>query len=156
LTSFGRQTLIVASACVGIACDSKGFGIVEPVSLVGTWELQIEYHKPSAECHFVRPVLGIVSDEYSYVAAGFDADSLICVSTVVGTLVTTPDHTGAAGRYLDGELSIIIGVNPLITEELHICGRLIRRDSLAGGLCRDFRDYGDTIVGTWGARRLVP
>lgn len=148
-----QASLLVGLVCLSISCDSGGLKIEQPVSLVGTWEMEIKYHKPSAQCRFVHPVWDIVSDDYSYVAAGFDTDSLICVSTVVGTLIRTPDHAGSAGRYINDTLSMIIGVDPLITLELHICGRLVRRDSLVGGLCADHSDYGDTIVGSWWARR---
>ena len=149
-----RSKVFLSLALASSACGSDASG--PPSSLrpqiIGHWNLSIQYAKPSAICHFVNPTLNIVS-ETPGLAAGFDADSLICASLAVGVLTSTPDPTGASGQRTNNDLSFRVGVDPLVTQSLDLCGRVVSSDSLTGGLCST-PDYGDSFFGVWTARRL--
>ena len=139
-----------------LACDSAN-GPPERVSLVGTWDLAITYGKPTAVCHLVNPFTTIDLDpdtghpDLMGLSGGFDADSLICVSTIAGTGTTTPDPTGIYGSHYRKSVRLHVGINPLVITDLNLCGTLVTADSMAGGFCQP--EAGDSMTATWSGRR---
>lgn len=123
----------------------------------GTWELAITYAKPTAVCHLVNPTTTIATDREPphpgliNIYGIFDADSLICISTIAGMATTTPDPTGLQGTHYRDSIQLNVGINPLVIANLRLCGTLILPDSMAGGFCQPYA--GDSLTAVWSGRR---
>jgi hypothetical protein len=121
-------------------------------TLEGAWDFAVSYNTPSAACQLFGGILNY--ENTGFAGHDFDADSLVCNSAGVGVERTHPDPTIAVFEdTLPTSLRFTLALNPLVVTELKLCGRFVASDRIAGHLCADNVEYGDSVTGTWSGRR---